>query len=205
MLTTLATTLAGHLRVASIAVAAALLGAGGAVASVATVSDSTPTADPGVVVSTLEAAAEHGEAEDEAEAAEPAETAVVLTATTVPPVLYDPQACTDAVNHGAYVSLVAHATKGTPDHGALVSAAAQSDCGKADKAEKAVAKAEKKAARAATKAAKKAAKAEKKAAKAAAKAAGTAAKKEGNRGTLSGTSDHGKSAGKAKGQAKRSR
>ena len=73
----------------------------------------------------------------------------MLTATTVPPVLYDPQACADAVNHGAYVSFVAHATKGTPDHGALVSAAAQSDCGKADKAEKAVAKAEKKAARAA--------------------------------------------------------
>ena len=70
MLTTLATTLAGHLRVASIAVAAALLGAGGAVASVATVSDSTPTADPGVVVSTLEADAEQarhegGEVRDE--------------------------------------------------------------------------------------------------------------------------------------------
>ena len=55
---------------------------------------------------------------------------VVVAPTTVPPVLFDPAACAAAANHGAYVSYVAHATKGMPDHGALVSAAAHSDCGK---------------------------------------------------------------------------
>ena len=39
-------------------------------------------------------------------------------------------ACLAATHHGEYVSFVAHATQGLPDHGALVSAAAQSDCGK---------------------------------------------------------------------------
>ena len=160
MLTTLATTLAGHLRVASIAVAAALLGAGGAVATVATVSDSTPTADPGAVVSTLAADDDQGEDGEAAgrdrgrrdrhghpggrEPSRPRQRRPSCwPRRPCPPVLYDPAACADAVNHGAYVSYVAHATKGTPDHGALVSAAAQSDCGKTDKAEKAVAKAAK--------------------------------------------------------------
>ena len=41
------------------------------------------------------------------------------------------QACAAAGNHGAYVSWIAHLTKGDPSHGVLVSDAAHSDCGKA--------------------------------------------------------------------------
>jgi len=36
----------------------------------------------------------------------------------------------DVTNHGQYVSGVAHSTPPGPDHGQVVSAAAQSDCGK---------------------------------------------------------------------------
>jgi hypothetical protein len=43
----------------------------------------------------------------------------------------DPCPCDGAwKNHGEYVSCVTHATQGLPDHGDLVSAAAQSSCGK---------------------------------------------------------------------------
>jgi hypothetical protein len=93
---------------------------------------------------------------------------------------------------------VAHATKGLPDHGALVSAAARSDCGKA-------APTTTTAPTSAAPLAPTAPTTHGKAGKKEGNRAGTltkAGKKEGNRGTLSGTSGHGKSAGKGKGHAK---
>jgi hypothetical protein len=51
-------------------------------------------------------------------------TAAARSAVTAPP-------CpADVTNHGEYVSGVAHATPPGPEHGQIVSAAAQSDCGK---------------------------------------------------------------------------
>ena len=47
-----------------------------------------------------------------------------------PPRSFDPAACAAALHHGDYVAQVAAATEGKADRGALVSAAARSDCGK---------------------------------------------------------------------------
>ena len=162
MLTTFAITLAGHLRVAAIAIAAALLGVGGTVAAVANVADSTPSADPSAVTSTLEPGDDQdGDVTEETTAPKKVKAPKVQAAkvkapktvkapkikgpsdpASLPAGVFDPAACAAAANHGAYVSYVAHATKGMADRGALVSAAAQSDCGKTARAEK-PAKAEK--------------------------------------------------------------
>ena len=42
----------------------------------------------------------------------------------------EPVECNQALNHGEYVSSVARSTPGGPGKGAIVSAAARSDCGK---------------------------------------------------------------------------
>ena len=54
----------------------------------------------------------------------------------------EPDPCADADNHGEYVSGVAHDTPSGPDKGAAVSEAAQSDCGKAESGDEAIAEAE---------------------------------------------------------------
>lgn len=51
------------------------------------------------------------------------------TTTTVADITTPPDACTSATNHGQFVSGVARATPPGPGHGAVVSDAAQSDCG----------------------------------------------------------------------------
>lgn len=80
------------------------------------------------------AAADHSAAADHRQDTEHVDSPEA-TPTATPPSL--PPCPTDVKNHGAYVSSVAHGdgTHGKPagepgDHGALVSAAAQSDCGK---------------------------------------------------------------------------
>ena len=136
MRTALAAALARNVRVASIAVAAAVLGASGAAATVATVADTTPSAGPS-------AEASAGHPSDEADDAdEPAGTETSKPkaakgsakpkhgASTAPTALFDPAACAAALHHGDYVAQVAAASRGTADRGALVSAAARSDCGK---------------------------------------------------------------------------
>ena len=110
MLALLLETLARHIRLGALAVAIAVVGAGGATAAMVTVADSADTVSV------------------------PVRTAAVT---------FDQDACDAARNHGAYVSFVAHATKGLADRSTLVSAAAQSDCGKKDATEKLAAKAAK--------------------------------------------------------------
>jgi len=127
VLAVLLETLARHVRLGALAVAIAVVGAGGATAAMVT----EPVVVPSVVAP---------------------EAAV-----------FDQDACDDARNHGAYVSFVAKSTQGLADRGALVSAAAQSDCGKranGSAVEKPAAKAAKQDAKATQKAAKVAAKAE---------------------------------------------
>ena len=103
---------AGRLRIASLVVAAAMVGAGGAAAmTVTTVADSSPT--PTVSAT---------DTSTDTESTEPTETA------TDEPL--DPAACEAAGNHGEYVSFIAQLTQGDPTHGVLVSEAAHSDCGK---------------------------------------------------------------------------
>lgn len=144
MRTALAAALARNVRVASIAVAAAVLGASGAAATVATVADTTPSAGPSAEAS---AEASAGHPSDEADDAdEPAGTETSKPkaakesakpkhgASTVPAAPVDPAACAAALHHGDYVAQVAAATEGKADRGALVSAAARSDCGKPTRA-----------------------------------------------------------------------
>jgi hypothetical protein len=57
-------------------------------------------------------------------------TAAAATAAAAP-TISAPPCPADVTNHGDYVSRVAHDTPPGPDHGKIVSAAAQSDCGKA--------------------------------------------------------------------------
>ena len=135
MFAVLLATLTRHLRFAALAVAFGLVGAGGATAAMVSVTEVSVT-----------------------EASLPAATVVVAP---VEAPVYDQATCDAAANHGAYVSFVAGETKGMADRGALVSAAAQSDCGKKDKAEKLAAKVAKKAAKAAEKLARDEAKAAK--------------------------------------------
>ena len=49
----------------------------------------------------------------------------------------EPVACDEARTHGEYVSSVARSTPSGPGKGAVVSAAARSDCGKPDRGERA--------------------------------------------------------------------
>jgi hypothetical protein len=124
---------AGRLRIASLVVAAAMVGAGGAAAmTVTTVADSSPTAtvEPtdeatdGVTDDATDDATDEATDEDSTDgddkAAEGDDAAPL-----------DQEACDAAGNHGEYVSFIAHLTKGNPSHGVLVSDAAHSDCGKA--------------------------------------------------------------------------
>ena len=55
-------------------------------------------------------------------------TTTTIDDDTTPTTVVD--ACTSAANHGQFVSGVAHATPRGPGHGAVVSDAAQSECGK---------------------------------------------------------------------------
>lgn len=57
-------------------------------------------------------------------------TTVASAAAAAAPTLSAPPCPPDVVNHGDYVSRVARDTPPGPDHGKIVSAAAQSDCGK---------------------------------------------------------------------------
>ena len=140
---------AGRLRVASLVLAAAMVGAGGAAAmTVTTVADSTPdgereptsrgrptgpsdeaprpptrpptTATDEATDDATDEATDEESTEGDDEAAEDDEADAPL----------DPEACAAAGNHGEYVSFIAHLTKSDPSHGVLVSAAAHSDCGK---------------------------------------------------------------------------
>ena len=142
MLTTFAVTLAGYLRMAAIAIAAVLLGVGGTAVAVANVTDSNPSTDPSAVTSTpVEApkdkAPKDKAPKDKAPKDKAPKDKAPADPAAVPTEVFDSAACAAAANHGAYVSYVAKATKGMPDRGALVSAAAHSDCGKAARAEKA--------------------------------------------------------------------
>ena len=116
-----------------IAVAAALLGAGGAAAAVATVADSTPTADRVRSTSTPRARRRPGRGRDRRgrrhrrrsrpprsrprrprlrRRPRPRGSRPPTDPAAGRPASLDPAACAAAANHGAYVSFVAHATKG---------------------------------------------------------------------------------------------
>ena len=180
MLAVLLATFTRHLRLGALAVAIALVGAGGATATVVSVSDSSDL--PPVVAATsqvdddVEDADEPdddtgGPDDDSADSAPGTDVSVVSkdAAESVPAApVFDQLMCDAARNHGAYVSSVAQATRGMPDRAALLSAAAHSDCGKSDKVSK---KAEKKAAHALKKADRRAAKAVQRQARSEAKAA----------------------------------
>jgi len=131
---TLATLLSAHAKGLAIAGLAVAATAGGGVAAITTVADSHSA--PGQTVSaaaqnanktdsdTVKTDASHtpdaGESSDATDAAKPTVGAVTPT-TTCPSGL---------TNHGQYVSSVAQSASPGPGHGAIVAAAAQSDCGK---------------------------------------------------------------------------
>ncbi|MGZ4650785.1 MAG: hypothetical protein ACXV3A_09650 [Kineosporiaceae bacterium] len=135
---------ARRLRVASLVAAAAMIGAGSAAAvTIANVADSspapvtaadTPTGEPtapgtGEPTPTTTGSPTPTSTGDPTPTTtgEPTPTTTGQPTETVPPL--DPAACASARNHGEYVSHIAHLTKGQPDHGTLVSAAAHSNCG----------------------------------------------------------------------------
>ena len=127
---------------------AAVLSLAGVAAATGVLPDrtTTPPKAPTIIVAPTNAAAMLPQDSTTISVARAATTATAATAadtsTTVPavtaaaaaaaaaPTVSAPPCPPDVVNHGDYVSRVARDTPPGPDHGAIVSAAAQSDCGK---------------------------------------------------------------------------
>jgi hypothetical protein len=124
-LSTLAALLATHAKVATVAAATAAVTAGGGLAVATAVTADNPHAQAGLAKAAAAQAA-HQDAADEA-ASDEASTTDAADVTL-------PECPADVKNHGAYVSSVAKSKPAEGDapnaHGKLVSAAAQSDCGK---------------------------------------------------------------------------